>query len=101
MTVVSRVVRPRDNQDKQNIQASIDRTSFVGNRTGLASAKGAYFKSRNIGLAEALTLLFIGLKLCEVIDWPWLWVLSPIWITLAFVLSVAVLIFILKKIAEK
>ena len=54
-----------------------------------------------LGFAEALTLLFIGLKLCKVIEWPWLWVLSPIWITLGFVLSVAVLIFFLKKLAEK
>ena len=54
-----------------------------------------------LGFAEALTLLFIGLKLCKVIDWPWLWVLSPIWITLGFVLSVAVLISTLKKLAER
>lgn len=54
-----------------------------------------------LGFAEALTLLFIGLKLCHVIDWPWLWVLSPIWITLGFVLAVAVLIFTLKKLAER
>ena len=54
-----------------------------------------------LGFAEALTLLFIALRLCGVIDWPWLWVLSPIWITLGFVLAVAVLIFSLKKLAEK
>ena len=30
-----------------------------------------------IGFAEALTLLFIGLKLAKVITWPWLLVLSP------------------------
>ena len=54
-----------------------------------------------LGFAEALTLLFIALRLCGVIDWPWLWVLSPIWITLGFVLAVAVLIFTLKKLSEK
>jgi hypothetical protein len=36
-----------------------------------------------------LTLLFIGLKLTHYIDWPWLWVLSPIWI--AFFAGVALL----------
>ena len=25
-----------------------------------------------------LTLVFIVLKLCEVIDWHWVWVLSPV-----------------------
>ena len=27
-----------------------------------------------------LTIVFIVLKLCGVISWSWLWVLSPIWI---------------------
>lgn len=36
-----------------------------------------------IGFAGALTLLFIGLKLGHVITWPWLWVLSPLWIGFA------------------
>ena len=34
-----------------------------------------------IGFTGLLTLLFIGLKLAGVIDWPWLWVLSPAWIS--------------------
>ena len=33
-----------------------------------------------------LTCLFIGLKLTRVINWSWIWVLSPLWIT--FLLSV-------------
>lgn len=36
-----------------------------------------------IGLPTALALLFVGLKLGHVIDWPWLWVLSPLWISTA------------------
>ena len=31
-----------------------------------------------------LALLFIGLKLTGFIDWSWWWVLSPIWIIMAF-----------------
>jgi hypothetical protein len=27
-----------------------------------------------------LSALFIGLKLSDIIDWSWWWVLSPIWI---------------------
>ena len=32
-----------------------------------------------------LTILFIGLKLCNVIDWSWVVVLSPLWV--CFVLA--------------
>lgn len=40
-----------------------------------------------IGFAGLLTILFIGLKLGHVIDWAWIWVLSPLWIGLAVVLG--------------
>jgi hypothetical protein len=33
-----------------------------------------------------LAVLFIGLKLTGYIAWPWLWVLSPIWIPAALAL---------------
>ena len=39
-----------------------------------------------IGFTGLLTLVFIVLKLCGVISWSWLWVLSPIWISLGLVL---------------
>ena len=32
----------------------------------------------------ALTLIFIALKLMGLISWPWLWVLSPIWLFCLF-----------------
>jgi len=32
--------------------------------------------------SNALTIAFVVLKLCEVIDWSWWWVTSPIWIAL-------------------
>lgn len=48
--------------------------------------------SGGIGFGGLLTLLFIGLKLGGVIDWNWLWVLSPLWVPLAAVLVVVVLI---------
>lgn len=39
----------------------------------------------------ALTLLFIGLKLTGYIMWSWWWVLSPLWIPTAIVLSFLIL----------
>ena len=35
-----------------------------------------------IAFDQLLTLIFITLKLCHVIDWSWWWVLSPILISL-------------------
>lgn len=35
-----------------------------------------------------LTVLFIGLKLTNQIDWSWWWVLSPMWIPLVVVLFI-------------
>ena len=50
----------------------------------------------NIGFAGLLTLIFIVLKLTEVIAWSWLWVLSPLWIGFAlwFLLSSIVVFFV-------
>ena len=32
------------------------------------------------GIGGMLLVAFIVLKLCDVIDWSWWWVLSPVWI---------------------
>lgn len=45
------------------------------------------------GLATLLTVLFVGLKLTNVIDWSWWWVLSPIWISLGLVLVLLMVAF--------
>ena len=37
--------------------------------------------SGGIGFTGLLTIVFIALKLCNVIEWSWWWVLSPIWIS--------------------
>ena len=52
-----------------------------------------------IGFTGLLTIAFIVLKLCGVINWAWVWVLSPLWISLGlFVLIfVSVLIVALAK----
>ena len=45
------------------------------NENKTASAKGG------IGFTGLLTIVFIVLKLCHVISWSWVWVLSPLWIS--------------------
>ena len=47
-----------------------------------------------VGFAGLLTIVFITLKLCKVIDWPWIWVLSPIWISAALVVLIIAIVFI-------
>lgn len=46
--------------------------------------------SGRVGFTGLLTLLFIGLKLTNVIDWSWWWVLSPIWIVIIIVILVII-----------
>ena len=54
-----------------------------------------------IGFTGLLTIAFIVLKLSNVIDWSWFWVLSPVLIPTFIVIIVTVFIyFILKKISR-
>lgn len=48
--------------------------------------------SGGIGFSGLLTIVFIVLKLCGVINWSWVWVFSPMWISAA--LCVAIFVFI-------
>lgn len=41
-----------------------------------------------IGFVGLLAIAFIVLKLIGAINWSWLWVLSPIWITIAIYLLI-------------
>lgn len=53
-----------------------------------------------VGFTGLLTTAFIVLKLCGVITWSWLWVLSPIWISAALcvvVLLVTLVVLLFKK----
>jgi hypothetical protein len=51
-------------------------------------------RNNGMGFGSVLTLIFIVLKLCGVINWSWVWVLSPLWISfgLALVIIVAVVL---------
>lgn len=48
-------------------------------------------KSGGISFVGLLTIAFIVLKLCNVITWSWVWVLSPIWISVALVIIVCII----------
>lgn len=50
--------------------------------------------SGGIGFFGLLTIVFIVLKLTEVISWSWWWVLSPLWIPIS-VAAVIATVFVL------
>jgi len=51
-----------------------------------------------VGFCGLLTLIFITLKLLNVIDWAWGWVLAPLWIPLALiVLGVLIMVIVAVK----
>jgi len=56
--------------------------------------------SSGIGFTGLLTVLFVGLKLLDKIDWSWWWVLSPIWILSVLVVVFLILIAIIKTIFD-
>jgi len=48
-----------------------------------------------IGVVWGLTFIFIVLKLIGYIDWAWVWVLSPVWISFCFGLLLVLIGFLL------
>ena len=46
--------------------------------------------SGGLGLCGVLTIVFVVLKLVGVINWSWIWVLSPIWIDIVLVVLIIV-----------
>ena len=45
-------------------------------------------KQGGLGIVSVLTIVFIVLKLLGVIQWSWIWVLSPIWISAVIMVAV-------------
>jgi len=51
-------------------------------------------KSGGIGFLGMLTILFIAFKLLNIIDWSWIWVLAPIWISTALAVIILIIWFV-------
>jgi hypothetical protein len=59
--------------------------------------------SGGIGFVGLLTIAFIVLKLMGYIAWSWWWVLSPLWISMGFFVTIiifAVLFFVLRELSK-
>ena len=57
--------------------------------------------SGGIGFAGLLTIAFIVLKLTNVIDWSWWWVLSPIWISFALAILIIGIVLLVTWIGDR
>lgn len=65
-----------------------------------AIEKGNSTSGGGVGFVGALTIVFITLKLCKIIDWSWWWVLSPILIPVALVLVILLIVGIIYLIVK-
>ena len=54
----------------------------------------------NLGFGGTLAIVFTVLKLTKVVAWPWLWVLSPIWIPLSVALCIVGFAFFIAIVVE-
>ena len=48
--------------------------------------------SGGMSVGFVLLLIFVVLKLCGLIQWSWLWVLSPLWIPMAIAVIIGLLV---------
>lgn len=55
----------------------------------------------SIGPMWILAIVFIVLKLTEVITWSWLWVLAPLWGPIAFFGLIAIISFVIVVLTER
>ena len=58
-------------------------------------------KTTGLGFVDALTILFIALKLTGVIDWKWIWVLSPIWISISVLILIVVIFLVVSSLLDR
>lgn len=54
-------------------------------------------RSGGAAFIELLTIVFITLKLCGVISWSWIWVLSPLWISIIILIILIIVLMCLNK----
>lgn len=66
--------------------------------------KNEQVASNGLGLGTVLFIVFLILKLTNVIDWSWWWVTAPLWIPIGLAIMIFIvtaLVIIAKKIKRK
>jgi cation transport ATPase len=56
--------------------------------------------SVNFPWSFILFLVFLVLKLTEVIDWSWWWITAPLWLPIIIIVGMAVVFFLVVTIAS-
>jgi hypothetical protein len=75
---------------------------FINERKPMSRySSGSSSSSSGIGFPGLLTVLFIGLKLTGNITWPWIWVLSPLWISALLAIAILGFVFIIAILQQK
>jgi hypothetical protein len=54
-------------------------------------------ESNGLGLGTVLFLIFMTLKLANLITWSWWWVTAPVWIPFASVMVLVIIALMYKK----
>ena len=53
---------------------------------------GSTRKKQGMGVPSVLTVVFIILRLTGEVDWAWVWVLAPLWISLALMAATSAML---------
>ena len=53
-----------------------------------------------IGIIPLLTIVFMTLKLCGVIDWSWWWVFSPVIVVLILFAGIGILLVLDERLSK-
>lgn len=57
-------------------------------------------RNSGMGFISVLTLIFVVLKLTNNISWSWIWVLSPIWISIILMILIFGIILVAGRIKK-
>lgn len=49
-------------------------------------------KSGGIGVSTVIGIVFIILKCCGVLNWSWIWILSPFWIPVVLIIFLGIIL---------
>lgn len=55
-----------------------------------------YKINMDLSIGWILTLIFVVLKLTKFINWSWIWVISPLWISILLSIIIFIIILIIK-----
>lgn len=60
---------------------------------------GELYFNVGFGFTFLLSIIFFIMKICKLIDWTWIWIVSPIWIYLGinFISVIIILIYLLTE----